>query len=109
MTPNWFAAIMGTGIVATSGVALDSSLSGLGALTTAFWLLAAVGLVVASVLFLRGGPSRHAADPAMAHFYGAPAMALLTVGAGTIELGPQFVGADAAVWSGGLLWSAGTV
>jgi len=109
MTPNWFAAIMGTGIVATSGVALDSSLPGLGALTSVFWLLAAAGLAVASVLFLRGGPSRHAADPAMAHFYGAPAMALLTVGAGTIELGPQFIGADAAVWIGGLLWSVGTV
>lgn len=109
MTPNWFAAIMGTGIVATAGVALHSDVPGLDPLTTGFWLLASVGLVVASVLFLLGRPGRHAADPMMAHFYGAPAMALLTVGAGTIELGPQFVGTHIAVWVGGLLWLAGTI
>ncbi|HEY9311090.1 TDT family transporter [Williamsia sp.] len=108
MTPNWFAAIMGTGIVATSGVALHSSAPGLDTLTTVFWLTAATGLVVASILFFRGGPARHAADPVMAHFYGAPAMALLTVGAGTIELAPQFIGQGAAVWIGGLLWLCGT-
>lgn len=108
MTPNWFAAIMGTGIVATSGVALHSDFPGLGALTTAFWLLASFGLVIATALFLRGGPAKHAADPMMAHFYGAPAMALLTVGAGTIELGPQVLGADVAIWVGGMLWIAGT-
>ena len=55
-------------------------------------LIALAGLVVASCLFLGKGPADHAADPGMAHFYGAPAMALLTVGAGTVELGPQFVG-----------------
>ncbi|WP_020107093.1 TDT family transporter [Nocardia sp. 348MFTsu5.1] len=108
MTPNWYSAIMGTGIVATSGVALHSSLPGVNVLTTAFWLLAAIGLVIATILFLQGGPTRHAADPAMAHFYGAPAMALLTVGAGTIQLAPQFIDAGAAVWIGGGLWLAGT-
>ncbi|WP_207836024.1 TDT family transporter [Williamsia soli] len=108
MTPNWFAAIMGTGIVATSGVALHSDFPGLYTSATGFWLLASVGLVIATVLFLRGGPSEHAGDPTMVHFYGAPAMALLTVGAGTIELGPQFLGNHVAVWVGGLLWLAGT-
>ncbi|ORM27694.1 TDT family transporter [Williamsia sp. 1135] len=108
MTPNWFAAIMGTGIVATSGVALHSDLPGLNTSATGFWLLASVGLVIATILFLRGGPAEHADDPMMAHFYGAPAMALLTVGAGTIELGPQFLGNHVAVWVGGLLWLAGT-
>ncbi|PYE18016.1 tellurite resistance protein TehA-like permease [Williamsia limnetica] len=108
MTPNWFAAIMGTGIVATSGVALHSDLPGLSVVTTGFWLLASVGLVITTILFLRAGPTEHAGDPTMAHFYGAPAMALLTVGAGTIELGPQFLGDHIAVWVGGLLWLAGT-
>ncbi|MCZ4549871.1 TDT family transporter [Gordonia rubripertincta] len=108
MTPNWFAAIMGTGIVATSGVALHSDFPGLSTVTTGFWLLASVGLVIATILFLRGRPAEHADDPGMAHFYGAPAMALLTVGAGTIELGPQFLGNHVAVWVGGLLWLAGT-
>lgn len=108
MTPNWFAAIMGTGIVATSGVALHSGFPGLHALATGYWLLASIGLVIATVLFLRGGATKHAADPMMAHFYGAPAMALLTVGAGTIELGPQFLGTVVAIWLGGLLWVAGT-
>jgi tellurite resistance protein TehA-like permease len=108
MTPNWFAAIMGTGIVATSGVALHSEIPGLGTLTTGYWMLASVGLVIASILFLRAGPGKHADDPVMAHFYGAPAMALLTVGVGTVELGPRFLGHDAAIWLGGLLWLAGT-
>lgn len=103
-----FSAIMGTGIVATSGVALHSSVPGVNVLTTAFWLLAAIGLVIATILFFQGGPTRHASDPAMAHFYGAPAMALLTVGAGTIQLAPQFIDAGAAVWIGGGLWLAGT-
>jgi tellurite resistance protein TehA-like permease len=109
MTPNWFAAIMGTGIVATSGVALHSEVPGLHALTTLFWLLAAAGLVVATALFVRGGPAKHATDPTMAHFYGAPAMALLTVGAGAIELGGPLLGHELAVWLGAVLWVTGTV
>ena len=108
MTPNWFSAVMGTGIVATSGVALHSVWPAMGVLTTSFWVIALAGLVVASCLFLGKGPADHAADPGMAHFYGAPAMALVTVGAGTLELGPQFVGDSAAVWVGGALWAVGT-
>jgi tellurite resistance protein TehA-like permease len=78
-------------------------------LTTAFWALAVAGLVGATVLFVRSGPARHAADPAMAHFYGAPAMALLTVGAGTIELGEPLLGQEVSIWLGAMLWVAGTV
>lgn len=108
MTPNWFAAIMGTGIVATSGVALSADVPGLSALTVGYWLLASLGLMIATMLFLRGGPAKHADDATMVHFYGAPAMALLTVGAGTIEIGPRFLGNDVAIWLGGMLWVAGT-
>jgi tellurite resistance protein TehA-like permease len=109
MTPNWFAAVMGTGIVATSGVAMHTALPGMGLLTTGFWILALAGLLVATCLFVRGGPASHAKDPGMAPFFGAPAMALLTVGAGTLELGPQIFGHGPSVWLGGVLWLAGSV
>jgi tellurite resistance protein TehA-like permease len=44
----------------------------------------------------------------MAHFYGAPAMALLTVGAGAIELGGPLLGHPVAIWLGATFWMAGT-
>ena len=45
----------------------------------------------------------------MAHFYGAPPMALLTVGAGTLLLGKDVLGLRAAVDVDWVLWFAGTV
>jgi C4-dicarboxylate transporter/malic acid transport protein len=50
----------------------------------------------------------HAANPVMAQFWGAPAMALLTVGAGTLLLGKDLIGLRAAVDADWVLWSAGT-
>ncbi len=45
----------------------------------------------------------------MAHFYGAPPMALLTVGAGTLLLGRDVIGLSAAVTVDAVLWGVGTV
>jgi tellurite resistance protein TehA-like permease len=45
----------------------------------------------------------------MAHFYGAPPMALLTVGAGTLLLGSDVIGNAPAVAVDAVLWVAGTV
>ena len=42
----------------------------------------------------------------ISHFYGAPPMALLTVGAGTLLLGKDVIGAQAAVGIDWVLWTA---
>ena len=104
---------MGTGIVATAAVTLPAGRL-LRPFATVVWLLAAVllaALGVAAVRQWRRHPlvaRGHAADPVMAHFYGAPPMALLTVGAGTLLLGPDLIGERAAVAVDWVLWSAGT-
>ena len=48
--PNWFASVMGTGIVAVAGATLPVHLLGLRAFAEAVWVLAAVLLVVLIVL-----------------------------------------------------------
>src|SRR6202046_3344334 len=107
--PNWFAAVMGTGIVAIAGAVLPLPMPGLRVFATAVWALAAAALIALilawSVHWVRY-PERargHAANPVMAQFWGAPAMALMTVGAGTLLLGRGILGA-AAVEADWVLW-----
>jgi C4-dicarboxylate transporter/malic acid transport protein len=114
ITPNWFAAVMGTGIVAVAAVSLPEQFPGLRTAATAVWGLAAA-LLVTLILATAGHWRRyretargHAADPVMCCFYGAPPMALLTVGAGTLLLGRDVVGPAAAVGADWVLWLAGT-
>jgi C4-dicarboxylate transporter/malic acid transport protein len=111
--PNWYAAIMGTGIVANAGALLPLRAPGLRAFATGVWALAAAALMALTaawaVHWIRY-PRRargHAANPVMAPFWGAPAMALLTVGTGTL-LGGGLIGAQAAVTADWVLWAAGT-
>jgi len=91
--PNWFASVMGTGIVANAAAILPLQVPGLRVFATAVWGLAAtmlVALTAASVVHWVRFPERargHASNPVMAQFWGAPAMAMLTVGAGTLVLG----------------------
>jgi C4-dicarboxylate transporter/malic acid transport protein len=112
--PNWFAAIMGTGIVANAAALLPVRVPGLHTAGLAFWMLAAVCLVALSsawaVHWIRHADraKAHASDPVMAQFWGAPAMALMTVGAGTLLLGKDLIGLRAAVDADWALWSAGT-
>ena len=111
MTPNWYASIMGTGIVATAAVSLPVRFPGLRAFATVVWVLAAVLLVALTAVAARHPRAAlsHRDDPVMANFYGAPAMALLTVGAGTLLLGRDLIGPAAAVRADAVLWIAGTV
>ena len=115
LTPNWFAAVMGTGIVATSAAGLPVQVPGLRAAATAVWLVAATLLVVLVVATAqhwthhRAAARRHHHDPVLAHFYGAPPMALMTVGAGALVVGPAVVGPAAALAAGWTLWTLGTV
>ena len=112
--PNWFAAVMGTGIVAIAAATVPFRAAGLHAFAVAVWVLGA-GLLVAltaawAVHWSRhtGRAMAHADNPVMAQFWGAPAMALMTVGAGTLLLGPEWIGPRAAVDADWALWGAGT-
>ncbi|MET7451573.1 TDT family transporter [Streptomyces sp. NPDC005574] len=107
--PSWFAAVMGTGIVADAAVALPWGFPWLRNAATAVWLGAALLLVLLAVGYLRQGAARsHAADPVTAQFFGAPPMALLTVGAGALLLGKRVIGLEAALYVDWVLWSLGT-
>jgi C4-dicarboxylate transporter/malic acid transport protein len=113
--PNWFASVMGTGIVATAGATLPVHLPGLQAFTRVVWVIAAALLAVLIVVV--GGhwlrhptvARTHARNPQMAHFYGAAPMALLTVGAGAVLVGHDVIGQRLAVDLDWVLWTAGTV
>ncbi|MBS1691560.1 MAG: TDT family transporter [Actinobacteria bacterium] len=114
ITPNWFASVMGTGIVATAAATLPVGIPGLQDFATAVWIFAASALVLLTGAFAthwtlhRGNAKSYAAHHIYAHFYGAPAMALLTVGAGALLAGPRVLGHQAAVAVDATLWLLGT-
>ena len=113
--PNWFASVMGTGIVATAAATLPVHWPGLRGFGTAIWLLAALWLAVLAVAEVihwtrhRQAALGHARNPVMVQFYGAPPMAMLTVGAGALLLGPALIGAHAALAIDAVLWPLGTL
>src|ERR1700729_401279 len=113
--PNWFASVMGTGIVANAAATLPVHIRGLRAFAEAVWVLAAVLLIV--LIILVGGhwlrhptvAPGHARNPQMAHFYGAAPMALMTVGGGAMLVGKDLIGERIAVGLDWVLWTAGTL
>ena len=112
--PNWFASVMGTGIVANAGATLPVRIPGLYLLTHIVWVIAAV--LLGGLMVLVGGhwlryptvARRHADNPQMAHFYGAAPMAMLTVGSGALLVGGDLIGHRPAVALAWVLWTAGT-
>lgn len=112
--PNWFASVMGTGIVANAGATLPVQFPGLRAVVELVWVFAAVLLAVLVVVvgghWLRHPTSirSHARNPQMTHFFGAAPMALLTVGTGSLLIGRNLIGESAAVSLAWVLWCAGT-
>ncbi len=113
--PNWFASVMGTGIVANAGALLPVQVPGLRVVEVGLWLLAATMLVLLTAatgihwLRHREQARRHHHDPVMAPFYGAPPMALLTVGAGALSVGRHIIGLGPAVTVDEVLWTLGTL
>ncbi|ORA31929.1 TDT family transporter [Mycobacterium aquaticum] len=113
--PNWFASVMGTGIVATAAATLPVQFTGLRAFAEVVWIIAALLLIV--LIALVGGhwlrhptvARSHARNPQMAHFYGAAPMALMTVGSGAILVGRDLIGARIAIDLCWVLWTAGTL
>src|SRR5580700_2492831 len=113
--PNWFASVMGTGIVATAAATLPVQWPGLRPFATAIWVLSAAWVITVTGAEIvhwtrhRDAALGHARDPVMVQFYGAPPMALLTVGAGALLLGPALIGAHAALLIDAVLWPLGTL
>jgi C4-dicarboxylate transporter/malic acid transport protein len=113
--PNWFASVMGTGIVANAAILLPRQTPALHDFALAVWILAVALLAVVSTATLvhwvrhLDRARAHASDPAMAPFFGAPPMALMTVGAGTLLIGGDLIGSQAAVLVDSVLWSVGTL
>lgn len=113
--PNWFASVMGTGIVAVAAASLPFSVPGITAFATTVWVLALLLLVVVLVATaghwtLHGEVARgHLNDPVMSHFYGAPAMGLMTVGTGAVLVGHHLIGMTAALTLDWVLWTTGTL
>jgi len=113
--PNWFASVMGTGIVATAAATLPVELPGLHAFATVLWLLAVAWLAVLTAAWAvhlivhRPVARGHVGHPVMAQFFGAPPMAMLTVGAGTLLFGPPLIGLRAALLADAGLWAVGTI
>src|ERR1700759_2466253 len=107
--PNWFASVMGTGIVAGAGARLPVRVPGLRVFATVVWGLASlllIGLIAGCAVHWARHPARvrgYTADPVMAQFWGAPPQALNTVGAGALLLGPSVLG-SAAVGLGWVVW-----
>ncbi|WP_256104626.1 C4-dicarboxylate ABC transporter, partial [Streptomyces sp. ODS05-4] len=113
--PNWYAAVMGTAMVAGAGAALRLPAPGLPHALAAVWALSA--LMLAAVLTAR---ARHwirhrdralaqVRDPAVAPFHGCAAMALLAVGGGALTAGRVWTGLPAAVALDAVLYTAGTL
>ncbi|MFC8272958.1 TDT family transporter [Streptomyces sp. NPDC057271] len=113
--PNWYAAVMGTAIVANAGATLPVHVPGLRTACTAVWALSAAMLLTlltaraAHWIHHRDRAREHLMDPAVAPFYGCLSMALLAVGAGAPIVGRDWIGVPASVALDTVLFTAGTV
>ncbi|MBC2643442.1 MULTISPECIES: TDT family transporter [unclassified Rhodococcus (in: high G+C Gram-positive bacteria)] len=113
MTPNWFAAVMGTGIVAVVAAAFPAGVPVARTVAEIFWLIAVTllaGLTTALArhwIVRRDDALADARSHTMFPFYGAVAMAVLTVGAATGSAGHELLG-GVAVAVAAILWTIGT-
>lgn len=113
--PNWFASVMGTGIIANAAVGLPMYGGHLSNIGLIIWLIASLMLVVMLVVKLIQTIvrphiiKRQFNDPVMSQFFGAPPMAMLTVAGGTILYGSQVMPAETAIMLAWVLWIVGTL
>ncbi|MGW2424918.1 TDT family transporter [Streptomyces sp. NPDC001709] len=112
--PNWYAAVMGTAILGSAGVALPAPVEGLRDVFAAAWALS-LGLLLAVLaaralhwIHHRDQARAHLLDPAMAPFYGCLSMGLLAVGGGAMTAGRGMIGTGTAVVLDAVLFTAGT-
>lgn len=117
--PNWYASVMGTGIVAIALTGLPYRLPGATGVALAFWLLDLLLLAAVTAAAVhhwrrdrataRGRLLGHLDDAVMSHFYGATAMGLMTAGAATALVGRRWLGDGVAIPVDAVLWSLGTL
>ncbi|MCH9815072.1 MAG: TDT family transporter [Actinomycetia bacterium] len=106
---------MGTGIVATAAVTLPFTNSLVQWFAYLVWLGAAVlllGLITASIRQWLRHPELargHLTNPMMAQFYGAPPMALMTVGTGALLVQKPLLGDSVSLGIAWSLWIIGTI
>ncbi|MGY0487633.1 TDT family transporter [Streptomyces sp. WG-D5] len=112
--PNWYAAVMGTAIIANAGATLPVRLPGLRTACTVLWalsfvlLLALLGARALHWTHHRDRAREQLLDPTAAPFYGCLSMALLAVGAATVLVGRDWIGLHAALAVDVVLFVAGT-
>ena len=112
---NRYASVMGTGIVAVAAASLPQRFSGMHTAATAMWALAAlllivlVGLTAAQWRRYPAVARSRVTDLAQGHFNGAPPVAVLVVGAGTLLYGGAVFGERAALDIAWVFWFAGTL
>ena len=112
--PNWYASIMGTGIIANAAATLPLIRAELHPFALGVWildtaLLLLLSLAVAAHWLRHPHVARsHMSDPSMAQFYGAPPMAMMTIGGGALLVGKSLIGLRAAVDLDWVLWTLGT-
>ncbi|MCR5977668.1 TDT family transporter [Gordonia jinghuaiqii] len=115
LPPNWFAAVMGTGIIAIAAHSLPWQPAGLRVVATGFWLLACavfIGVVAATIRHWVRDPQvarGHHGHRVVAHFYGAVPMAVMTVGTSTMVVGAAIIGREAALGVDVVCWIVGTL
>ncbi|NQU37992.1 MAG: TDT family transporter [Actinobacteria bacterium] len=113
--PNWYASVMGTGIVSVTAATLPIQLPGLRLLALVFWAITVVLLVGISVAWFihwtryRDIARRWIDDPILSQFYGAPPMAILTTGLATLLVGQDVIGYEAALAISWFCWILGTI
>lgn len=113
--PNWYATVMGTGIVAVAAATMPRQIPGLHTAALVVWLLASTLLIAVSAawagqwLRYRRAARDVARNPVMAQFYGVPPIALLVAGAGTLLLGKDILGQSLALHIDAVLWTLGTL
>lgn len=112
--PNWFASVMGTGIIANASATLPVVGPSLQTFALVVWVVASlllIALIIAVTIQAIARPQvvrGHWNDPVMAQFYGAPPMAMLTVGSGAMIVGHVLIGTGAATVIAWTLWIIGT-
>jgi tellurite resistance protein TehA-like permease len=112
--PNWFAVVMGTGVMAVATTQLPQRFRPPESCAQGLWILTAVlmiAVLLGTALHWRRHPDRarrHADDPRMAPLYAAPSIALLLLGSGCLVAGRSLIGEGAAVAVDSALWVIGT-
>ncbi|MDO4909833.1 MAG: TDT family transporter [Corynebacterium sp.] len=106
-TPNWFASVMGTGIIAVAANSLPVQFPGLHTAGRIVWILASIMLITLCFSFRKA--ESYVDDSSMCHFYGAPAMAFMTVGNGFLIYGGSWgVAVDWVLFGIGTTMGLGT-